>query len=138
MTSRFKEFHGTSLSERDFKDGKVLFNHDELKADFAWDTGIGIGAYLAGLKRGQILGSFCSTCILCIPTIGILTNFILRCFCFVCISLVRLGCIHFAVAICNWFRLFDGLVTFSIFLGGQLPYHMPFTDTITHRNAQGH
>ena len=62
MTSKFKEFHGTSLSEKDFAEGKVLFNHDELKADFAWDTGVGIGAYLAGLKRGEILGSYCSTC----------------------------------------------------------------------------
>lgn len=62
MTSRFKEFHGTSLRERDFAEGKVLFNHDELKADYAWDTGVGIGTYLAGLKRGVILGSYCSTC----------------------------------------------------------------------------
>ena len=62
MTSRFKEFPGTSLSEKDFADGKVLFVHDELKADFAWDTGVGIGAYLAGLKRGVILGSYCRHC----------------------------------------------------------------------------
>ena len=40
----------------------MLFVHDELKADFAWDTGIGIGTYLSGLKKGQILGSYCATC----------------------------------------------------------------------------
>jgi uncharacterized OB-fold protein len=62
MTSRFKEFHGTSLSEKDFDEGKVLFNYDELKADYAWDTGVGIGAYLAGLKRGVILGGYCRAC----------------------------------------------------------------------------
>ena len=62
MTAKFEKFDGTSLSEKDFKEGNVLFLDDELKADFAWDTGIGIGAYLAGLKRGEILGSFCSTC----------------------------------------------------------------------------
>ena len=55
MTSRFKEFHGTSLSEKDFSEGRVLFNHDEMKADYAWDTGVGIGTYLAGLKRGVIV-----------------------------------------------------------------------------------
>ena len=62
MTSRFEKFDGTSLSEKDFEEGKVLFLHDELKADYAWDTGVGIGTYLAGLKRGEILGSLCGTC----------------------------------------------------------------------------
>ncbi len=62
MTARFNEFHGTPLHEQDFKEGKVLFLHDELKAEYAWDTGIAIGAYLAGLKRGVILGSYCATC----------------------------------------------------------------------------
>lgn len=62
MTSRFEKFDGTSLSEKDFDEGNVLFNHDELKADYAWDTGVGIGTYLAGLKKGQILGSYCGTC----------------------------------------------------------------------------
>ena len=62
MTEKIKHFPGTSLSEKDFADGKVLFNHDELRADFAWDTGIAIGSYLAGLKRGVILGSRCNHC----------------------------------------------------------------------------
>ena len=62
MTSRFEKFDGTSLSEKDFEEGNVLFVHDELKADYAWDTGVGIGAYLAGLKRGEILGSYCAIC----------------------------------------------------------------------------
>ena len=62
MTARIKNFPGTSLHESDFDEGKVLFLHDKLKADFAWDTGIGIGTYLAGLKRGVILGSRCDHC----------------------------------------------------------------------------
>ena len=62
MTSRIKHFPGTSLSEKDFADGNALFVFDELKADYAWDTGIGIGAYLASLKRGQILGARCEHC----------------------------------------------------------------------------
>ena len=62
MTEKIKHFPGTSLSEKDFADGKILFNHDALKAEFAWDTGIAIGAYLAGLKRGEILGAYCATC----------------------------------------------------------------------------
>ena len=62
MTEKIKHFPGTPLSEKDFAEGKILFNHDELKADFAWDTGVAIGSYLAGLKRGVILGSRCSHC----------------------------------------------------------------------------
>lgn len=62
MTAKIKNFPGTALSEKDFAEGKVLFNHDELKADYAWDTGIAIGKYLAGLKQGVILGAYCATC----------------------------------------------------------------------------
>jgi len=62
MTAKIKHFPGTSLSESDFSEGKVLFTYDEMRGEFAWDTGIGIGAYLAGLKRGQILGAYCPSC----------------------------------------------------------------------------
>jgi uncharacterized OB-fold protein len=62
MTVKIKEFPGISLSEQDFEDGKILYNFDKLNGLFAWDTGIGIGAYLAALKDGVILGSHCSTC----------------------------------------------------------------------------
>lgn len=53
---------GTPLSEGDFEDGKVLFNYDELNGEFAWDTGIAIGKYLAGLQRGEITGARCKNC----------------------------------------------------------------------------
>ena len=62
MTANIKDFPGTPLSEKDFAEGKILFNYDELRGDFAWDTGIAIGRYLAALKEGVILGARCSTC----------------------------------------------------------------------------
>jgi uncharacterized OB-fold protein len=62
MTAKIKEFPGTPLSEQDFEEGKILYNYDELKGDFAWDTGIGIGKYLAALKEGIIMGVLCATC----------------------------------------------------------------------------
>ena len=62
MTEKIKEFPGTPLSESDFEEGNILFNHDELKGQFAWDTGIAIGSYLAALKEGKILGGYCKTC----------------------------------------------------------------------------
>jgi uncharacterized OB-fold protein len=57
-----REFLGTPLSENDFDQGNVLHNFDDMAAKFAWDTGIAIGQYLAGLKDGIILGSHCQTC----------------------------------------------------------------------------
>ena len=62
MTTKLIKFPGTALGEDDFSKQKVLFNYDELKGDFAWDTGIAIGSYLAGLKAGIILGARCTTC----------------------------------------------------------------------------
>lgn len=62
MTAKFDKFPGTPLSEDDFTQGKVLFNFDELNGRFAWDCGIAIGAYLAALKQGVILGARCATC----------------------------------------------------------------------------
>lgn len=55
-------FPGTSLSEKDFQQGKILFRHDELHGEYAWDTGIAIGAYLAALKEGKIIGAYCPGC----------------------------------------------------------------------------
>ncbi len=62
MTANIKEFPGTPLSEKDFSEGKILFNYDELRGDYAWDTGVAIGRYLAGLKEGVIFGARCNTC----------------------------------------------------------------------------
>ena len=62
MTSKIESFPGTPLSEADIRDGKVLSVHDEMNGQYAWDTGIGIGTYLGGLKEGKLLGSHCSTC----------------------------------------------------------------------------
>ena len=62
MTVKIKNFPGTSLSEQDIADGKVLSLHDSMHADFGWDTGVAIGRYLAALKEGVILGAHCRHC----------------------------------------------------------------------------
>jgi len=62
MTAKILHFPGVSLSEADFEQGRVLFNQDRLHGDFAWDTGIAIGSYLAALRRGVILGARCRRC----------------------------------------------------------------------------
>lgn len=62
MTAKLGPFPGTALRESDFDAGDVLFLHDELQARFAWDTGVAVGAYLAGLRRGELLGARCESC----------------------------------------------------------------------------
>ena len=62
MTEKIKHFPGTPLREADFKAGKILFNHDALRGNFSWDTGVAIGRYLAELKEGRLLGVRCNQC----------------------------------------------------------------------------
>jgi uncharacterized OB-fold protein len=62
MTDRFTLYPGTPLSEADFETKAVLFNHDELHGEYAWDTGIAIRRYLDAFKQGVILGARCSQC----------------------------------------------------------------------------
>jgi uncharacterized OB-fold protein len=62
MTSEVNEFPGTPLSEDQFRQGKILFNYDQLNGAYAWDTGIAIGSYLAALKKGILIGCRCSNC----------------------------------------------------------------------------
>ena len=62
MSDKISNYPGTSLSEQDIRQGKVLSIQDKMPADFAWDTGIAIGRYLDGLKAGVILGSHCTHC----------------------------------------------------------------------------
>jgi len=62
MSTKYEQYPGTPLSENDFSDGTILYNHDALHARYAWDTGIAIGSYLAALKEGYLIGSRCSKC----------------------------------------------------------------------------
>jgi uncharacterized protein len=62
MTVKFKDLPGTPLSEKDIVGGNVYSIHDKIKAYYAWDTGIAIGRYLAGLYEGIILGAYCQNC----------------------------------------------------------------------------
>lgn len=62
MTAKIKHFPGTSLSEHDITSGKVLSSSDSLDGQYSWDTGIGIGQYLAALKEGYLLGAHCRNC----------------------------------------------------------------------------
>ena len=62
MSDQISNYPGTSLSEQEIREGKVLSIHDKMPADFSWDTGIAIGRYLDGLKDGTIIGSHCKHC----------------------------------------------------------------------------
>ncbi len=62
MTDKITDYPGTPLSEKEIREGKVLSLQDKMPGDFSWDTGIAIGHYLGGLKKGVILGSHCTHC----------------------------------------------------------------------------
>jgi len=53
---------GTGLKDEDFKKGRVLTTSWNADARYAWDAGVAIGRYLAGLKQGKILGVGCNKC----------------------------------------------------------------------------
>lgn len=52
----------TKVSMKDIRSGKVLSVHDKPNLKYAWDNGVAIGRYLAGLKEGQIVGKRCRSC----------------------------------------------------------------------------
>jgi uncharacterized OB-fold protein len=62
MTANIKEFPGVSLRESDFEHRKVLYNTWDPNAQYAWDTGVAIGRYLAELKDGRLIGVRCNKC----------------------------------------------------------------------------
>lgn len=62
MTADHQDLPGTPLSEKDFEQGNVLFQHDEMRGQYAWDTGMAIGRYLQALREGFILGAYCRHC----------------------------------------------------------------------------
>ena|SRR3989338_8152873 len=53
-----QELRGTQIRKEDLDQGNVLFTTGDPNAHYAWDTGIGIGKYLQGLKEGIIWGTY--------------------------------------------------------------------------------
>ena len=51
---------GTPLSSEDLK--HAYSQYYKPKANYAWDTGLAIGKYLAALKEGYLLGIKCTHC----------------------------------------------------------------------------
>ncbi len=53
---------GTPLKDRDFAERRVLFTEARPRLRYAWDTGIAVSRFLAGLKNGQLIGRRCRRC----------------------------------------------------------------------------
>jgi uncharacterized OB-fold protein len=54
---------GTPLKEEDFKDKNVLKEEwNDPGLSYTWSTGVAIGTYLDGLKKGKLLGVRCRSC----------------------------------------------------------------------------
>jgi uncharacterized OB-fold protein len=54
---------GTALKEEDMKDKNLLKEEwNEPGLSYTWSTGVAIGTYLEGLKKGKLLGVRCRSC----------------------------------------------------------------------------
>ena len=54
---------GTALKEEDFKNKSILKEDwNDPGLSYTWSTGVAIGTYLEGLKKGRILGVRCRSC----------------------------------------------------------------------------
>ena len=56
------ELPGTPLSDAQVRREDVLLREMEPQARYAWDTGVAIGRFLAGLKEGRLLARRCHRC----------------------------------------------------------------------------
>jgi len=62
MSVRIQEFPGTPLREDDVRSGRVLTVSGAAGAEYAWDLGIAMERYLAGLRDGRLVGTGCHHC----------------------------------------------------------------------------
>jgi uncharacterized OB-fold protein len=62
MTAKIEKFPGVSLRESDFREKRILFTQWNPNAQYAWDSGVAIGRYLADLKKGRLTGVRCNKC----------------------------------------------------------------------------
>jgi hypothetical protein len=62
MKGEPKVVRGTPLEAADFKKGKVFTVAYTPRLEYAWDTGVAIGRYLAELKNGRLVGRRCYRC----------------------------------------------------------------------------
>ena len=52
-----KPLPGTSLTEHALSQGDALISHWRVKSDYAWDMGVAVGRFMAGMKEGCCWGS---------------------------------------------------------------------------------
>jgi uncharacterized OB-fold protein len=57
-----KPLPGTSLTEHALSQGDALISHWRVKSDYAWDMGVAVSKFLAGMKEGVLLGVYCGRC----------------------------------------------------------------------------
>lgn len=62
MTERIKDYPGTPLTRQDVESGRVSSTSWVPRAQYSWDAGRAIGAYLEGLRAGRLLAVRCHHC----------------------------------------------------------------------------
>jgi len=62
MVEKNRALAGTALSNKDIKEGKVLYTEWRPRALYAWDAGVAMSRFLVELKNGRIMGTKCLGC----------------------------------------------------------------------------
>ena len=62
METEQLDWIGSNWKKEEVSSGRVFTVWDEPVARYAWDTGVAMGRYLAGLKRGKLVGARCGQC----------------------------------------------------------------------------
>ena len=62
MTLTREDLPGTPLSDAQVRRREVLTHELDPNARYAWDTGVAIGRFLEGLRRGRLLARRCHRC----------------------------------------------------------------------------
>lgn len=62
MTKSSRDCPGTSVRLEDLHSGRITSTRWEPRAEYSWDAGMAVGAYLEGLRSGKLLAVHCQHC----------------------------------------------------------------------------
>jgi uncharacterized OB-fold protein len=62
MSVNIARYPGKEISSEDARNGRYVSIHYETELKYAWSSGVAIGKFLAGLKKGEIWGRACDNC----------------------------------------------------------------------------
>ena len=62
MSSKTRKYAGTEVEPADVEAGKYLFTRYETVMKYSWTSGVAVGRFLEGLKKGELWARKCGKC----------------------------------------------------------------------------